>query len=108
MNFRYYEERAADTAKYPPWQAIQYLAMGVASEAGEVAGHVKKMLRDDGGTLTPQRIEAIKAELGDVLWYVARMAFELGSSLDEIATLNLMKLESRQDRGVIGGEGDER
>jgi NTP pyrophosphatase (non-canonical NTP hydrolase) len=47
-------------------------------------------------------------ELGDVLWYVAQIASELGLDLDEIARANLEKLLSRQHRGVLSGSGDER
>jgi hypothetical protein len=43
-----------------------------------------------------------------VLWYVAVLADYLDLSLDDIATANLAKLASRQDRGVLGGSGDNR
>ncbi|MCW3068345.1 MAG: hypothetical protein JWL67_970 [Solirubrobacterales bacterium] len=47
-------------------------------------------------------------ELGDVLWYVAQIASELGLDLDQVAEANLEKLLSRQRRGVLSGSGDER
>jgi NTP pyrophosphatase (non-canonical NTP hydrolase) len=47
-------------------------------------------------------------ELGDVLWYVAQLASELGLELEDIARENLEKLSSRQRRGVLSGSGDER
>jgi hypothetical protein len=43
-----------------------------------------------------------------VLWYVAVLADYLDLSLDDIATTNLAKLASRQDRGVLKGSGDNR
>ena len=65
-------------------------------------------MRDDGGVLTDERREALAAELGDVLWYVAQLATEAGLDLDEIADDNLAKLLSRQERGVLQGSGDTR
>jgi len=47
-------------------------------------------------------------ELGDVLWYVAQLASELGLDLDRVAEANLEKLLSRQRRGVLSGSGDDR
>jgi NTP pyrophosphatase (non-canonical NTP hydrolase) len=66
------------------------------------------MIRDDGGVLSDQRRDALAAELGDVLWYVAQLATEAGLDLDAIAADNLAKLLSRRERGVVGGSGDER
>ena len=82
--------------------------LGLAGEAGEVAEHVKKVLRDDGGEVGPERRAAMSKELGDVLWYVAQLASELDLDLDEIARENLDKLFSRQRRGVLSGSGDDR
>jgi NTP pyrophosphatase (non-canonical NTP hydrolase) len=66
------------------------------------------VIRDDGGTLTDERRRAMSKELGDVLWYVAQIATELGLDLDEVAQANLEKLLSRQRRGVLSGSGDDR
>jgi NTP pyrophosphatase (non-canonical NTP hydrolase) len=52
--------------------------------------------------------EDLLLELGDVLWYAAQLATELGLSLETIAEANLAKLASRADRNVIGGSGDRR
>jgi NTP pyrophosphatase (non-canonical NTP hydrolase) len=91
MTFDDYQAATADSAIYPPDAALLYTALGLASEAGEVAGAVKRILRDDGGQVTPARAAAIRDELGDVLWYVARLAAELGLSLDDVATANLAR-----------------
>ncbi|HEX3509898.1 MAG TPA: nucleoside triphosphate pyrophosphohydrolase family protein [Solirubrobacteraceae bacterium] len=80
----------------------------MAGEAGEVAEHAKKAIRDDGGVLSSERRAAMSKELGDVLWYVAQLASELDLDLDEIAGANLEKLLSRQRRGVLSGSGDDR
>ena len=69
---------------------------------------VGEVLRDQGGAFSPEVREALKLELGDVLWYVAQLASELQFELNEIAAANLAKLASRAERNVIGGSGDHR
>jgi NTP pyrophosphatase (non-canonical NTP hydrolase) len=109
LTFSEYQARAGDTARYPNAGSNPiYPTLGLAGEAGEVCEKVKKVLRDNGGEFEPDHIAAIKKELGDVLWYVARLAAELGLEMDEIAADNLAKLASRRERGVLGGSGDER
>jgi NTP pyrophosphatase (non-canonical NTP hydrolase) len=103
-----YQGLSRRTAEYPREAWLVYPALGLAGEAGEVAEHAKKIVRDDGGTVGPERRAAIAKELGDVLWYVAQLASELELSLDEIAEENLRKLRSRQRRGVLSGSGDDR
>ena len=88
--------------------AIVYPTLGLTNEAGEVAGKVKKIFRDKGGVIGPEDREALKQELGDVLWYLAQICTELDLSLHEVAEANLAKLFSRLERGQIGGEGDTR
>jgi NTP pyrophosphatase (non-canonical NTP hydrolase) len=109
MNFNEYQQKSRRTAAYPAiGQPIIYPTLGLVNEAGEVAGKVKKIFRDKGGHISEAERHALKAELGDVLWYLAQLATELGLSLEEIAEHNLEKLLDRQQRGVIGGEGDNR
>jgi NTP pyrophosphatase (non-canonical NTP hydrolase) len=69
---------------------------------------VKKAIRDDGGSVSDERRDAMSKELGDVLWYVSQLATELGLDLDQIAQANLEKLLSRLERGVLSGSGDDR
>ena len=89
---------------------LPYLAAGLAAEAGEVAGKYAKYLRDSDKR--PSEYIKLKQdllkELGDVLWFVAIMSNYLGYTLEEVAHLNLYKLESRQQRGTLKGSGDER
>jgi NTP pyrophosphatase (non-canonical NTP hydrolase) len=87
---------------------IVYPTLGLANEAGEVAGKIKKIFRDKGGVIGDDDREALKGELGDVLWYLTQICTELNLTLEEVAAANLQKLFSRQARGRIGGEGDER
>lgn len=87
---------------------IVYPTLGLTNEAGEVAGKVKKLFRDKGGRISDADRAALKMELGDVLWYLAQICTELGLDLGEVAAANLAKLDSRKERGTIGGDGDER
>jgi NTP pyrophosphatase (non-canonical NTP hydrolase) len=103
-----YQRRSRRTAQYPREAWLTYPALGLAGEAGEIAEHVKRIIRDDAGVISDRRRAALAAELGDVLWYVAGLASELGLDLDQIADANLEKLLSRQRRGVLSGSGDER
>ena len=108
MEFRDYQHFSRRTASYPREAWLSYPALGLAGEAGEVAEHAKKTIRDDGGEVSDERRAAIAKELGDVLWYVAQLASELGVELEDIARENLEKLFSRQRRGVLSGSGDDR
>ena len=115
MEFDEYQRLSRKTVRYPrlgphdgPYVGWIYPALGLAGEAGEVEERVKKMIRDSDLQVTSDLKDKIRKELGDVLWYVSQLATELGMSLDDIATCNLGKLDSRTARGVIGGEGDDR
>jgi len=108
MTLNEYQELARTTTIYPDIFRMIYPALGLASEAGEVAGKVKKMIRDDNCVLTPERKADIVKECGDVLWYLSAVVGDMDMTLEEIARINLEKLLSRQERGVIGGSGDNR
>lgn len=87
---------------------IVYPTLGLVNEAGEFAGKVKKIFRDKDGVIAEADREALKQELGDVLWYMAQICTELDFSLQEVAEANLTKLFSRLERNQIQGEGDNR
>ncbi len=110
MDFNEYQKKALVTALYPEKHKVIYPALGLGNEAGEVMGKIKKWLRgDDGeGTMSEERKDALKGELGDVLWYLAVLANDLGLSLEDIAKANIEKLQSRQERGALHGDGDKR
>ena len=99
MTFNEYQTKSKATAIYPPEQGLAYVSLGLTAEAGEVANKVKKIIRDDNGKLTPERAGSIAQEIGDVLWYAAQIATELGMDLGTVAEENLTKLQSRMDRG---------
>lgn len=134
MNFADYQAAAVKTAIYPSVAMIFYPALGLAGEVGEVAekmldmdcpvatrdvlgmaahagnaaNQAKKILRDDAGNLTEARKAAIAKEIGGVLWYCAALAYDIGVDLDAIASENLKVLASRQERGTLMGDGDNR
>lgn len=109
MHLSDYQRDSRQTAAYPAiGHAVIYPTLGLTNEAGEVAGKIKKIFRDKNGIFGDADREALAAELGDVLWYLAQVATELDLSLDEIAQHNIDKLLSRKQRGVIQGDGDTR
>ena len=108
MDFCNYQSTARQTAIYPDQYGIIYPALGLGGQCGEVQEKVKKIIRDDNGEVSQAKKEELKKELGDVLWYVANLASDLGLNLDDIARENINKLLSRQERGVLQGSGDDR
>lgn len=110
MDMNHYQHKALATAVYPMTANIVYPTLGLVGEAGEVAEKVKKLIRrgvDPREMADEDRLEIAK-ELGDVLWYLANVACDLGYSLEQIAEMNIEKLESRAARGVLEGNGDNR
>ena len=119
MDFAQYEKEARLTAVYPGSEpsgtkeqnditGVYYCALGASGEAGEIANKVKKLIRDDGGTLNLEKCKAISFEIGDALWYLSNLSQEIGFSLEQIAEENISKLASRKQRGEIHGQGDNR
>ena len=108
MNMADYQTQASKTAIYNDADIIIYPALGLISEAGEVAGKIKKVLRDNHGNFTPEKRSEIADEIGDVLWYIASLCTDLGVGMETVAQRNLDKLNSRLARGVISGSGDNR
>lgn len=85
---------------------IVYPTLGLVNEAGEVAGKIKKVFRDNYGVFDEEAVLNLKSELGDVLWYLTQLITELDLSLEEVAEYNLEKIFSRKRRGVLKGNGD--
>lgn len=101
-----YREHTRETCIYDPNDAFEYTILGLCSEAGEVAGKYKKFLRDN--TPWEDLQLAMMKELGDVLWYVDRIADEFDLSLQTIMEANVIKLQARKANNTISGSGDER
>lgn len=114
MNFNDYQKGTATTAIYPgagdanSVEGLSYVTLGLVGEAGELANKVKKVLRDDNGLIGDAVRAKLADELGDLSWYLAQFATQLGVELDSIAEANLAKLADRAKRGVLGGSGDGR
>ena len=92
----------------PEMLNVSYLALGLTNEAGEVAGKIKKIIRDNNSIISDATRLAIGDELGDVLWYLFMLSNEIGLDVNAVAQRNLDKLASRKQRGVIKGSGDNR
>jgi NTP pyrophosphatase (non-canonical NTP hydrolase) len=102
--FNDYQDFVKTMKVYPERHAIVYPALGIVDEGGEVAGKVKKWLRGDREL---DRKELLK-EAGDVLWYLASLADDLGFTFQDMVDENVKKLSSRKERGVLKGDGDNR
>ena len=85
-----------------------YPLLGLVGEAGELADKFKKVVRDDYGIIQPEKRKAMLLELGDVQYYVARVAMAFGTPLSTVVANLRRKLLDRKKRGVLGGSGDER
>lgn len=105
MNLNEYQKAATDTCIHTAYNQ-NYLIAGLVAEAGEVAGKYAKHIRDE--TPFVELTDELKKELGDVLWFVAVLANYHFISLETIARINIDKLQSRKERGVLGGSGDNR
>lgn len=94
MTLNEYQKKAVSTAIYPASAKLIYSILGLEGEVGEVAEKMKKILRDNDGIISEDKKKEI--------------AKDLGMSLDDIAQLNVEKLQSRKERGQIKGRGDNR
>lgn len=108
MDLNEYQEKAMVTAIYGNGAVINYPILGLVGEAGEIANKYKKVLRDTGGEMSEQQRYDLSKELGDVLWYCAALARDLGTTLNTVAENNLSKLAQRHATGTIQGSGDDR
>ena len=104
MDLHDYQKRVIPFRIYPEEAEVTYPAMGLAGEVGELLNKLKKTTRDG----VPYDTEALRAEIGDCLWYLAALACDLGISIDVAAEQNLAKLEDRKQRNKLQGNGDNR
>jgi len=108
MNFNEYQEIAKTTAVFTTiGEPFVYPALGLAGETGEVLEKIKKSFRD-GVVRDAEWTKSVGKELGDVLWYLAILADQLGLTLQEVVDLNIEKIKSREAKGTLHGNGDDR
>lgn len=109
MQLNEYQQAALEFAAYDD---ELYPFLGLAEETGEFVGLMARVLRGDDLSARFPDVEgfqkALLKEAGDVLWQLSMCLQEMGLTLEEAATENLLKLASRKTRGVIKGSGDER
>ena len=128
MTLDEYQNKATDTAIYPGQGTalgMVYCALKLNGEAGELAEHIGKAIRDDDflyvyrdesgfscadveHPLRAKRQDLVVKEVGDCLWYLANICNELDIDLSDAAEINLEKLASRKERNVLQGSGDNR
>ena len=108
MESKAYQKRIKKFDKYPEEINLLTYGLGLGGETGEVQEKIKKLYRDHGGIIDDEFIHAVAKELGDVMWYVAMICNKLGIQLTDVFNINYSKLNLREAKGMIGGEGDDR
>ena len=108
MNFEQYNIESSKTKHTDFEMSLSYLILALNEESGEVAGVLKKTIRDHKGVLDATRRTLMLKECGDVLWYLNQITEKLGSNLEEVAKMNIEKLQGRKKRGTLRGSGDNR
>jgi NTP pyrophosphatase (non-canonical NTP hydrolase) len=108
MDIQTYTDQTNETAIYPSAGSgddveLIYLSLGLTSEAGEVAGKIKKLVRDDFID-----VGALAYELGDCFWYLTRLCRAIGYEPEDILKINNSKLLQRKASGTLKGSGDSR
>lgn len=85
---------------------LSYSGNKLSGECGEVNDKIGKAYRDSDGKIVDE--DAFMRELGDVLFYVAHLAHSVGKVLEDVASMNKVKLLDRKARGTLRGDGDDR
>lgn len=113
MDFNEYQDKCALTdvgtsaqdCISPGWL---YYVLGIADEAGELVGKIKKLFRDKNGVIDDEFKQRVIKEMGDYHWYSARLCSAFGIEYNEIPKQNNKKLFGRLERGTLHGDGDDR
>lgn len=108
MNLDEFQKQTMKHLVNKKYHSLEYYALGLGGEAGEVLDKIKKMVRDDGGVLTDERKQALINELGDVCWYISQMANAMDVKFSDFLKANIEKAERREKNNTKHGDGDER
>lgn len=100
----FWEERPFEPVMYNLSEVTGYTIM----YTGQLAGILKKSIRDDGGKLTAEKRNALFVALSRVLMGLVQLSKLIGSSSHAVTQANLNKLSDRKQRGVLQGSGDHR
>lgn len=109
-------QRLAMTTCMSSCENYSYMFLNLVGEVGELASKVSKAIRTGHANINENKLDfesinlkqEMMLEAGDVLWQLSGLCSAMGWPLEEIAQMNLDKLKSRQERGVIAGNGDHR
>lgn len=128
MTLNEYQQSAMTTCTESS-KNFSYMMLNLVGEVGEFASKVAKSIRKQeieiGGNDAQygdspnihyytekadaeETDEELMKEAGDILWQLSGLCSVMGWDLEEIAQMNLDKLASRKERGVIVGDGDNR
>lgn len=121
MELNEYQKRAMDTC-LPESANYSYMMLNLVGEVGELASKAAKAIRKGKAmidvnqfitergdkSMTDEELAEMRKEAGDVLWQLSGLCTVMGWSLDDVACENLAKLQSRKERGVVDGNGDNR
>ena len=106
-----YQNQTGKTNRYPKDKMLECLTLGLCSEAGEIAGKIKKFHRGDyhrGDAMDNSLKLLLLSEIGDCLWYLSELATFLQFPLGDIMDHNIYKLQKRSENNTINGSGDNR
>ena len=127
MELNEYQDKAMETCM-ETCDNFSYMMLNLVGELGELSSKVAKAIRKgyiniydndvmrravSNGDVDPEvneyldeLFQELQLEAGDILWELSGLCYIFGWRLDEIAQMNLDKLKSRKQRGVIDGNGD--
>ena len=118
MELNEYQEKAMTTCM-PSSDNFAYMMLNLVGEIGEFSSKIAKAIRKNNAYIGKDKNsdlyydhltyqDELKKEMGDVAWQLAGLCRVMGWTLEEVCQANLDKLASRQGRGVIDGNGDNR
>lgn len=102
INLQKYQESARTTAIYPNiGNNPLYPMLGLIGETGELSEKLKKIIRDNGGKVTVDKLQMIIGEMGDVMWYIANLCCEFGIVLGDIDDDNIFRIHTNPNLVIL-------